>query len=61
MKRIDSGRPKSIRLHNEMDIREGKTTIACELCKQRVHNYMWVVQKSIEHSMVLYFKMIIHN
>ena len=27
MKRIGSGHPKSTRLHNEMDVREGKTTI----------------------------------
>ena len=33
MKRIGSGRPKSTRLHNEMDAREGKTTITCGLCK----------------------------
>ena len=36
MKRMGSGRPKSTRLHNEMDIREGKTTITCGLCKQLV-------------------------
>ena len=34
MKRQVSGRPKSTRLHNEMDIREGKTKIKCGLCKQ---------------------------
>ena len=33
MKHIGSGRPKSTRLHNEMDVREGKTTITCGLCK----------------------------
>ena len=38
MKRIGSGRPKSTRLHNEMDVREGKTTITCGLCKQQGHN-----------------------
>ena len=38
MKRQVSGRPKSTRLHNEMDIREGKTKIKCELCKQQGHN-----------------------
>ena len=27
MKRTSHGRPKSTRLHNEMDVREGKTTI----------------------------------
>ena len=31
VKRIGSGRPKSTRLHNEMDVREGKTTIICGL------------------------------
>ena len=29
---------KSTRLHNEMDIREGKTKIKCGLCKQQGHN-----------------------
>ena len=38
MKRIGSGHPKSTRLHNEMDVREGKTTITCGLCKQPGHN-----------------------
>ena len=38
MKRIGSGRPKSTRLNNEMDIREGKTTITCGSCKQPGHN-----------------------
>ena len=38
MKRIGSGRPKSIWLHNEMDIRKEKTTITCGLCKQPGHN-----------------------
>ena len=33
MKRIGSGRPKSTQLHNEMNVREGKTTITCGLCK----------------------------
>ena len=32
------GRPKSTRLHNEMDVREGKTTITYGLCKQPGHN-----------------------
>ena len=31
MKRIGSGRPKSTRLHNEVDVREGETTIICGL------------------------------
>ena len=38
MKRQVSGRPKSTRLHNEMDIREGKTKVKCGLCKQQGHN-----------------------
>ena len=38
MKCMGSGRPKSTRLHNEMDVREGKTTITCGLCKQLGHN-----------------------
>ena len=38
MKRQTSGRPISTWLHNEMDVREGKTTIKCGLCKQTGHN-----------------------
>ena len=38
MKQIGSGRPRSTLLHNEMDVREGKTTITCGLCKQPGHN-----------------------
>ena len=38
MKRIGSGRLKSTRLHNGMDVREGKTTITCGLCKQSGNN-----------------------
>ena len=38
MKRQVSGRPKSTHLHNEMDVREGKTKIKCGLCKQHGHN-----------------------
>ena len=38
MKCMGSGRPKSTWLHNEMDVREGKTTITCGLCKQPGHN-----------------------
>ena len=38
MKRQASGRPKSTCLHNEMDVREGKTKIKCGLCKQHGHN-----------------------
>ena len=39
MKRASSGRPKSSRLHNEMDVREGKTSMTCGLCKQSGHNH----------------------
>ena len=38
MKRATSGRPKSSRLHNEMDAKEAKTQQACGLCKQLGHN-----------------------
>ena len=38
MQSMGSGRPKSTRLHNEMDVREGKTSITCGLCKQLGHN-----------------------
>ena len=38
MKRRGSRRPKSTWLHNEMGVREGKTTITCGLCKQSSHN-----------------------
>ncbi|RVX23680.1 hypothetical protein CK203_000755 [Vitis vinifera] len=38
MKRLSGGRPKSTRLHNEMDVREGKTSVTCGLCKQSGHN-----------------------
>ena len=34
MKRISSGHPKSTSLHNEIDLREEKTTITCGLCRQ---------------------------
>ena len=39
MKRMGSGSPKSTRLHNEMDVREEKTTITCGLYKQLGHNW----------------------
>ena len=29
MKRTSRGHPKSTHLHNEMDVRKGKTTITC--------------------------------
>ena len=38
MKRTSRGHPKSTRLHNEMDVREGKTTITIGFCKQPGHN-----------------------
>ena len=38
MKRVSGGQPKSTCLHNEMDLREGKTSITCGLCKQSGHN-----------------------
>ena len=38
MKCTSHGRPKSTRFHNEMDVREGNTTITCGLCKQPGHN-----------------------
>ena len=38
MKCIVSGRPKSTCLHNEMDVRKGKSSITCGLCKQPGHN-----------------------
>ncbi|KAL6314595.1 hypothetical protein AAG906_026935 [Vitis piasezkii] len=38
MKRLTSGRPKSSRLHNEMDARETRTPQTCGLCKQSGHN-----------------------
>ena len=38
MQRMGSGRPKSTQLHSEMDVREGITSITCELCKQLGHN-----------------------
>ncbi|XP_027158043.1 uncharacterized protein LOC113759665 [Coffea eugenioides] len=38
MKRTTKGRPKSTRLHNEMDAREGQTKGTCSLCKQKGHN-----------------------
>ena len=38
MQRFGSGHHKSTQLHNEMDVREGKTLITCGLCKQLGHN-----------------------
>ncbi|KAL6323216.1 hypothetical protein AAG906_029223 [Vitis piasezkii] len=35
MKRVLGGRPKSTRLHNEMDVREGKTSVTFGLCKTK--------------------------
>ena len=39
MKHVSSGRPKATHLHNEMDVRESKTSITCGLCKQSGHNH----------------------
>ena len=38
MKSVSSGRRKSTRLHNEMDVIEGKTSITYGLCKQSGHS-----------------------
>nr|CAN61286.1 hypothetical protein VITISV_028650 [Vitis vinifera] len=38
MKQLTSGRPKSSRLHNEMDARETGTVQTCGVCKQSGHN-----------------------
>ena len=38
MKCTSSGRPKYSRFHNEIDVRDGKTTITCGLCKKPGHN-----------------------
>ena len=38
MKRVTSGRPKYTRLHDEIDVRECKTSVTCGLCKQSGHN-----------------------
>ena len=38
MKHATSGRPKSSRLHSEMDAKEAKTQKTCGLCKQLGHN-----------------------
>ena len=38
MECVSGGRLKSTRLHNEMDVREGKTSVICGLCKQSGHN-----------------------
>ena len=38
MKHTSHGHPKSTRLQNEMDVREGKSTITCGLCKEPDHN-----------------------
>ena len=38
MQHFGSGRPKSTRLHSEMDVKEGKTLVTCGLCKQLGHN-----------------------
>ena len=38
MKCVSSRRPKSTCLHNEMNVRKGKTSVTCDLCKQSGHN-----------------------
>ena len=38
MQRMGNRRPKSTRLHNDMDVRDGKTNITCGLYKQLGHN-----------------------
>ena len=38
MKWLTSGRPKSSRLHNEMDAREAGTPQTCGLCNQSCQN-----------------------
>ena len=38
MKRVSGGRPKSTRLHNEINVQESKTSVTCGLCKQSGHN-----------------------
>ncbi|KAL6334650.1 hypothetical protein AAG906_019513 [Vitis piasezkii] len=47
MKRLTSGRPKSSRLHNEMDARETRTPQTCGLCKQSGHNRQWVLDDRV--------------
>ena len=43
MKCIGSGRPKSTRLHNEMDVREGKTTITCVMPQKYPRNFIIIL------------------
>ena len=38
IKRTSRGHLKSTHLHNEMDVKKGKTAITCGLCKQHGHN-----------------------
>ncbi|KAL6560408.1 hypothetical protein OROGR_003967 [Orobanche gracilis] len=38
MKRTKKGRPKSTRLHNEMDVRESRGSVRCSTCKEEGHN-----------------------
>ena len=38
IKHTSRGRPKSTCLHNEMDVKDRKTTITCGLCKQPSYN-----------------------
>ena len=55
MKRIGSGLPKSTRLHNEMDIREEKTTITCGLCKQTIGGLVRIEIKFNDRCEVTHF------
>ena len=54
MQRIGSGHPKSTRLHNEMDVREGKTPITCGLCKQLDYNRRSCKNRNQVHLMNVY-------
>lgn len=38
MRRSAKGRPRSTRLHNEMDVREGRGTVRCGKCREPGHN-----------------------
>ena len=45
MKHLTSSRPKSSRLHNEMDAGETKTPQTCGLCKQWGHNQCFCLNR----------------
>ena len=55
MKHVSSGRPKATHLHNEMDVRESKTSITCGLCKQSDHNRRSCVLGLHDVTLTLYF------